>query len=437
MTDMALKHAVDAPRDTATLVRASLKRRYAAERRFRRVGLSAVCLALAFLAVMLGNIVLKGHSAFLQTQILLDITFDESVIDPTGKRDPKTLIAADYSRLIKSSLRKSFPDVRKRRDKRKLYRVVSNGAAFELYQMVRANPQLIGTTQKIWLTAASDIDTLIKGGTDVTAPETERRVKDNQIAWVEALQSRDAVQTVFNTKFFTAGDSRDPEQAGVLGAVIGSAFTLAITLLLSFPFGIMAAVYLEEFAPKNRWTDLIEVNINNLAAVPSIVFGLLGLAVFLNFFGLPRSAPLVGGLVLALMTLPTIIIASRAALKSVPPSIREAALGVGASRIQVVMDHVIPLAMPGMLTGTIIGMARALGESAPLLMIGMVAFIVDVPQGPTDPATVLPVQVYLWADSPERAFVERTSAAIMVLLGFLICMNLAAQILRQKFERHW
>ncbi|MEC8165169.1 MAG: phosphate ABC transporter permease PstA, partial [Pseudomonadota bacterium] len=267
--------------------------------------------------------------------------------------------------------------------------------------------------------------------------ENQRRVKDKELRWVESLKTNDAIQAVFNTRLFTAGDSRDPEQAGVFGAVVGSLLTLAITLLLSFPFGVMAAVYLEEFAPKNRWTDIIEVNINNLAAVPSIVFGLLGLAVFLNFFGLPRSAPLVGGMVLALMTLPTIIIASRAALKSVPPSIREAALGVGASRMQVVTDHVVPLAMPGMLTGTIIGMARALGESAPLLMIGMVAFIVDIPQGPTDPATVLPVQVYLWADSPERAFVERTSAAIIVLLVFLVCMNLTAQVLRQKFERHW
>ena len=318
-----------------------------------------------------------------------------------------------------------------------LYGLVSGGAAFELYQMVQADPSLIGQTKAVWISAAADIDVLQKGGIDTTLLENQRRVKDKELRWVESLKTTDAIQAVFNTRLFTAGDSRDPEQAGVFGAVVGSLLTLAITLLLSFPFGVMAAVYLEEFAPKNRWTDIIEVNINNLAAVPSIVFGLLGLAVFLNFFGLPRSAPLVGGMVLALMTLPTIIIASRAALKSVPPSIREAALGVGASRMQVVTDHVVPLAMPGMLTGTIIGMARALGESAPLLMIGMVAFIVDIPQGPTDPATVLPVQVYLWADSPERAFVERTSAAIIVLLVFLVCMNLTAQVLRQKFERHW
>ncbi|MCG8591295.1 MAG: phosphate ABC transporter permease PstA, partial [Proteobacteria bacterium] len=243
--------------------------------------------------------------------------------------------------------------------------------------------------------------------------------------------------TVWNTRFLSAGDSREPELAGIWGAVVGSLWTLGVTLLLSFPVGVAAAVYLEEFARKNRVTDFIEVNINNLAAVPSIVFGLLGLAVFLNFFGLPRSAPVVGGLVLALMTLPTVIIAGRSALMAVPPSIREAALGIGASPLQVVTHHVLPLALPGILTGTIIGMARALGETAPLLMIGMVAFIVDVPSGPVDPATVLPVQIYLWADSPERAFVEKTSGAILVLLAFLISMNLLAVLLRNRFERRW
>jgi len=241
----------------------------------------------------------------------------------------------------------------------------------------------------------------------------------------------------FNRSFFSNGDSRDPEQAGVRGALIGSLLTLLITLLLSFPIGVGAAVYLEEFAPRNRLTDIIEVNINNLAAVPSIVFGLLGLAMFISFFGLPRSAPLVGGLVLTLLTLPTIIIASRAALKAVPPSIREAALGIGASRWQTVVHHVLPLAMPGVLTGAIIGMARALGESAPLLMIGMVAFIVEVPAGVLDPSTVLPVQVFLWSDLPERGFVERTSGAIIVLLLFLIVMNAAAVVLRSKFEKRW
>jgi phosphate transport system permease protein len=267
--------------------------------------------------------------------------------------------------------------------------------------------------------------------------ESNRRLSDKQIIWLWDLDNRGLVERQFNTTLFTSGDSREPEQAGIWGAVVGSFYTLIVTLLLSFPIGVMTAVYLEEFAPKNKWTDLIEVNINNLAAVPSIVFGLLGLAMFLNFFGLPRSAPLVGGMVLTLMTLPTIIIAGRAALKAVPPSIREAALGMGASRIQAMTHHVLPLAMPGMLTGTIIGMAQALGETAPLLMIGMVAFIVDIPGGFTDPATVLPVQIYIWADSPERAFVERTSAAIMVLLAFLITMNLTAVLLRKRFEKRW
>ncbi|MEL6947799.1 MAG: phosphate ABC transporter permease PstA, partial [Pseudomonadota bacterium] len=268
-------------------------------------------------------------------------------------------------------------------------------------------------------------------------PEAERKISDKEIVWTEALRSAGFIESGWNTLFFSRGASREPEMAGIWGAVVGSFLTMVVTLLLSFPVGVGAAIYLEEFAPKNRLTDLIEVNINNLAAVPSIVFGLLGLAVFLNFAEFPRSAPLVGGMVLALMTLPTIIIASRAALKSVPPSIREAALGVGASKLQTVFHHVLPLAMPGMLTGTIIGMAQALGETAPLLMIGMVAFIVDVPGGFTDPATVLPVQIYMWADFPEIAFQQKTSAAIMILLGFLVIMNALAVLLRKRFERRW
>jgi phosphate transport system permease protein len=302
--------------------------------------------------------------------------------------------------------------------------------------MTLKDPGMVGRTVRVALPAAADIDVLIKAGIPVS-PEGRHRVADNQLTWIKALQSQGRIDLRFNWTFLTAGDSREPELAGIRGAVVGSFFALIVTLSLSFPMGVATAVYLEEFAPRNRWTDLIEVNINNLAAVPSIVFGLLGLAVFLNLFGLPRSAPLVGGLVLTLMTLPTIIIAGRSALKSVPPSIREAALGVGASKMQMVAHHVFPLALPGMLTGTIIGMARALGETAPLLMIGMVAFIVDVPGSITDPSTVLPVQIYLWADSPERAFVERTSAAIMVLLLFLVVMNAGAILLRKRFEQRW
>jgi len=296
---------------------------------------------------------------------------------------------------------------------------------------------LVGTRQSFWVPVDDEVDMLIKGYIDRNVAESERRVSDKVIGWVDQLQRDGHLESRFNTLFFTNGDSRDAELAGVRGALMGSMYTLIVTLLLSFPVGVATAVYLEEIAPRNRITDFIEVNINNLAAVPSIVFGLLGLAVFINFFGMPRSAPVVGGLVLTLMTLPTIIIASRAALKAVPPSIRQAALAVGASPIQTITHHVVPLALPGMLTGTIIGMAQALGETAPLLMIGMIAFIVDVPQGVTDPSTVLPVQIFLWADAPERAFVEKTSGAILVLLGFLTLMNLVAVVLRKRLETRW
>jgi len=422
---------------TIDRVNASLQRRYARERRFRKMGLAAVALGLLFVSSLFISIIGSGYSAFQQTFIQLEVVFDEALIDPQGERDPQILSTADYAGLVKAALRAAFPEVRKRKDKRKLYKIVSTGAPMQLREMVLEDPALIGSTRKVWVPADDDIDMLIKGQIDRNLPESERRVSDRVIAWIERLERQGAIAKRFNTAFFTHGDSREPELAGIGGAVMGTLYTLAVTLLLSFPIGVAAALYLEEFAPKNRWTDLVEVNVNNLAAVPSIVFGLLGLAVFINFFGLPRSVPLVGGLVLTLMTLPTIIIASRAALKSVPPSIREAAFGIGASKMQVVFHHVLPLAMPGMLTGTIIGMAQALGESAPLLMIGMVAFIVDIPGGPLDPSTVLPVQIFLWADSPERAFVERTSAAIMVLLGFLIVMNLLAVILRKRLERRW
>jgi phosphate transport system permease protein len=301
--------------------------------------------------------------------------------------------------------------------------------------MVLENPTLIGTTQNLWILADDDVDTFVKGLIDRNLPESQRKVKDATIEWIDTLQDSDQLETRFNIDFFTSADSREPEQAGIWGALKGSFYTMIITMLLSFPIGVMAAIYLEEFAPKNnKWVDIIEVNINNLAAVPSIVFGILGLAIYLNLFGLPRSAPLVGGLVLSLMTLPTIIIASRAALKAVPPSIKEAALGLGASKMQTTFHHTVPLAMPGILTGSIIGMAQALGESAPLLMIGMVAFVADIPQGMLDPSTVLPVQIYIWSDSPERAFIALTSAAIVVLLVFLFIMNFLAIMLRKKLH---
>ncbi len=422
---------------TIDRVNESLKKRYAKERRFRMFGLSAVVMGLLFVLFLFVSIGSSGYTAFMQTKVQLDIRFSEKIVDPQGDRDPEILSSANYAGLVKAALREKFPTVKKRKHKKALYKMVSSGAPFVLRQMVLDDHALIGSSLKVWLPVDDDIDMLVKGHIDRDVPETSRRVNDQVVGWVTQWEEEGVIEPHFNLTFLTGGDSREPEQAGIGGAVLGSIYTLLVTLLLSFPIGVSAAVYLEEFAPKNRWTDLVEININNLAAVPSIVFGLLGLAVFINFFGLPRSAPLVGGLVLTLMTLPTIIIASRAALKSVPPSIREAALGVGASKTQTVFHHVMPLAMPGMLTGTIIGMAQALGESAPLLMIGMVAFIVDIPGGPMDPSTVLPVQIFLWADSPERAFMEKTSAAIMVLLGFLVLMNLVAVILRKHFERRW
>ena len=424
-------------RRTTDLLSAGLARRHRAERRFRAYGFLSLAAALLFLFVLLGSIVREGYGAFWQTYVQLDIDYDPAVIDPAGTREPTAIAQADYDTLIRKALAARFPDVQGRKERRELYGIVSPGAGFVLRDQVVAQSSLIGTRRATWLLADDEVDMLVKGRYDRAAPAGERRVSDLELAWIDELAAQGQIERRFNVGFFTGGDSRDPERAGIRGAVVGSALTLVVTLVLAFPLGVATAVYLEEFAPRNRWTDLIEVNINNLAAVPSIVFGLLGLALFINEFGLPRSAPLVGGLVLTLMTLPTIIIASRAALAAVPPSIREAALGMGASHMQMVAHHVLPLAMPGVLTGAIIGMARALGETAPLLMIGMVAFIVDIPHGFTDPATALPVQIYLWVDSPERAFVERTSAAIIVLLGFLIAMNALAVFLRRRLERRF
>jgi phosphate transport system permease protein len=415
----------------------NIKKRYAAERRFKMYGLVAIGVALLALCMLVLSIGSKGYSAFYQTYVQLEVYFDPAVIDPDGTGDPAVIGRANFDGLIKQSLRDRFPDVTSRSDKRDLYGIVSGGASYDLRQRVLDNPSLIGQTRTIWLISGDDFDMLNKGYIDPTIAEGDRRLNDKEVGWYNELVAAGAVEKQFHSRFFTSGDSREPELAGIWGAAVGSFYTLLVTLALSFPIGVLAAVYLEEFAPKNRFTQIVEVNINNLAAVPSIVFGLLGLEVYLNVMHLPRSAPVVGGLTLALMTLPTIIIASRAAIKAVPPSIRQAALGLGASPVQTVTHHVLPLAMPGILTGTIIGMAQALGETAPLLMIGMVAFIVDIPGGALDPATVLPVQIYLWADSPERAFVEKTSAAIMVLLAFLVLMNGLAVYLRKKFERKW
>ncbi|EIC23969.1 phosphate ABC transporter, permease protein PstA [Thiorhodovibrio frisius] len=599
----------DGARRTIDIVNASLKRRHAAEQRFRLLGATAVALGLLFVAILFISIIGNGYTAFQQTYVELPVYFDPELIDPEGRIRAgdlsqedihKAMIRVNFLKIARTALTDTFPEVKGRSDKRKLYSLLSPGAPLQLREMVARHPEWIGERREVWLVANDDIDMFMKGrstpikrfnsagratiatdaqadalqitssgpdfsivldslhrqlldkgakterliarleqsladtekrrstlearqadsekadqriaklsrdlsdaraqlerlqartatpadgetldaempsylvaingglvkvesisdrevtgkilrpltseapappGTwellELTNPQGARRLKDQEIAWALSLKDAGALKKRFNSLFFTQGSSREPELAGIGGAFMGSLFTLTLTLLFSFPIAVGTAIYLEEFAPKNRWTDLIEININNLAAVPSIVFGLLGLAVFINFFGVPRSTPLVAAMVLTLMTLPTIIIASRAALKSVPPSIREAALGVGASPLQTQFHHVLPLAMPGMLTGTIIGMAQALGETAPLLMIGMIAFIVDIPGGFTDPSTVLPVQIFLWADSPERGFVERTSAAIMVLLAFLIMMNLLAVLLRRRFERRW
>ncbi|MDH4124622.1 MAG: phosphate ABC transporter permease PstA [Gammaproteobacteria bacterium] len=415
-------------------VSAGLARRRRKERLFRLCGMLATTVGIVFLVVFFADLIGKGSSAFRQTFLRLEISFDTAVIAPQGSID---LQYADFDLLARNALRDLFPDVSGRNPLRELNRLLSVGAGYQLRDMLQQDPGLLGSVQSVWLPASSSVDMLRKGNIDASIDAALRPISDAQLAWVAALQRDGRLELRWNRAFFSNGDSREPELAGIRGALMGSFYMLLVTLALALPIGVAAAIYLEEFAPRNRWSDLIEVNINNLAAVPSIVFGLLGLAVFINWATLPRSAPLVGGLVLALLTLPVIIIASRAAIKSVPPSIRDAALGLGASRMQVVFHHVMPLSLPGMLTGAIIGMSRALGESAPLLMIGMVAFIVDVPGGFSDPATALPVQIYLWADSPERAFAERTSAAIMVLLGFLMLMNLAAVVLRKRMEQKW
>jgi phosphate transport system permease protein len=423
--------------ETRLRVEKSLRRRRWAELRFKTYGLCAVLLGLSFVVLLFGSLIAQGWSAFRQAYVVIEVHYDPAVLNPEGTATADDLAVADYAALVRTALKARFPDVEGRSATKQLAALVSNSAAQTMQKRLAENPQRMGQRETLRVLASDKVDQLLKGRIDRSVPEADRAVSDLQLSWIDALVKDGSLTLGFNKGFFTQGDSREPEQAGVWGAVVGTMFTLGMTLLLSFPIAVAAAIYLEEFARRGRWTDLIEVNINNLAAVPSIVFGLLGLAVFLNVFGMPRSAPLVGGLVLTLLTLPTIIIASRAALKAVPPSIREAALGMGASKVQMVTHHVLPLAMPGILTGTIIGMARALGETAPLLMIGMVAFIVDVPKGFTDPATVLPVQIFLWADSPERAFIERTSAAILVLLLFLVLMNATAVILRNRFERRW
>jgi phosphate transport system permease protein len=430
MTDAALPTARPSLRAT---VEAQLKKRHAAEMRFRLYGRLAIIVALAFLAVLVGRIVTQGYSTFVDYEMTVPVYIDPARVDRND------IGGANYDLLIadQTLARLGEKDDEFGTTSGKLMELISNDLGFQVLKQVRENPDLIGKTITVTGPVKADGQLYYKGELKRSTPEDERKLDNQQLAWLDKFKAQGAVHSGFNVGFFTRSDSTEPEQAGVLGAVVGSAMMLLITAALAIPVGVLAATYLEEFAPKGRFSDLIEVNINNLAAVPSIVYGLLGLAVFINWLGVPRSSPLVGGLVLALMALPTVIIATRSALKAVPPSIREAALGVGASKTQTVFHHVLPLAMPGVMTGAILSLAHALGETAPLLMIGMVSFVPGVPEGFTGAATVLPVQVFIWENASERAFHERTAAAILVLLTFMIIMNLAAILLRSRFERRW
>ena len=417
----------------------SLNKRLNSEKRFRIYCIGAMSFALAWVLILFLNIFSSGYSAFYRTVIQVDVPFLNLIEDTTqfsemSSEDINSLSMYSFS---KKAIYGLFPDIEEKKDKKMLIRLFSIEFEQEIREFLKSNKSNINETETIYLTASDDVDQVNKGNYPRDLDEDKRRIKDIQLLFFDDLVDRGLVSYEFNLPFLMRGDSREPELAGVGGSIVGSLFTILVVLILSFPIGIFAAIYLEEFAPKNKVTDFIEININNLAAVPSIVFGLLGLGIILNTFGLPRSTPLVGGIVLSLMTLPTIIIATRASLRAVPPSIREGALAVGATKMQAVMHHVVPVAMPGALTGTIIGLAQALGETAPLLLIGMVAFVVDVPQTPLDASASLPVQVYLWSESAERGYVEKTSATIMMLLGFLILMNLAAVLIRRKFETKW
>ena len=413
-----------------------LKGRYSAEKRFKLYGVFAVSLALGAVIFLLFTIFSTGYSAFWRTEFQVEIQFNGDYLGITQESSDQDVREANFLGLFRKNIAEQNNDV-PRRELRKLFAMFSESAADDLREMVIQNRSILGTTQKLKVLASSSVDMIVKGQAPREIEEKRRVLNDFQLGLLDRWTAEGRRSSSFNHRFFTNGDSRSPELAGLGGAIAGSFWTLMVCLILSFPMGVAAAIYLEEYAPKNRLTEIIEVNINNLAAVPSIIFGLLGLAVILNFFGLPRSTPLVGGIVLSLMTLPTIIIACRASLKAVPPSIREGALAMGASKMQTILHHVLPLAMPGTLTGTIIGLAQALGETAPLLMIGMFAFVVDIPAGPLESATALPVQVYLWAESSERGYVELTAAGIMMILIFMALMNSVAIILRKKFERRW
>ena len=424
------------PLEATNTVKKSIVKRRSKDNRLKLYGRIAIGLAVCFLLFLFYSIFTKGFPGFFQYYVTLDINFDRDRIDPKGDLSDNSLFDGEASKIVNESLF-SIIEPKGRKAKKQAKKIVSSGKDVRIAKMVKNDPSLFGTITKVKFALDDDIDSFLRGYIKRETPESERRISDKVIGFVDKLNQDGRITYEFSDYILKGSASGNPEMAGIKGAFIGSMLTLSVCLLISFPLGVATAVYLEEIAKKNRITEFIEVNINNLAAVPSVVFGIMGLAIFISIFGMPRSIPLVGGMVLALMTLPTIIISSRAAIRAVPPSVRDAAYGIGASKLQVIFHHVIPLAMPGMLTGTIIGMAQALGETAPLLMIGMVAFIVDIPNSVMDPGTVLPVQIFMWADFAERMFIQKTSAAIIVLLGFLISMNTLAVYLRKKLERRW
>jgi len=431
----AEKHMMP-PALAAERVAAGLAARRGRERRFQIYGRVAIGIALVFLVTLFVSIFSKGIPGFFQHYVTIEVTLDRAKLDPAGDLSVQSLYDGDARGVLRSGLYEAT-GASGRSGRKAAGKIISQGAEQRLRKAILDDPDILDTTQSMTFAVDDDVDSFLRGYIKRETPEKDRRINDKMIGYIDTLNEQGLISFQFSDYLIFGSASRNAEMAGIYGALIGSILTLAVCLVLAFPLGVATAVYLEEFAPKNRVTELIEININNLAAVPSVVFGILGLAIFIGIFGMPRSIPLIGGVVLALMTLPTIIISSRAAIRAVPPSIRDAALGVGASRMQTMLHHVVPLAMPGMLTGTIIGMAQALGETAPLLMIGMVAFIVDVPGSVTDPGTVLPVQIFMWADFAERMFILKTSAAIIVLLAFLILMNAAAIIIRKKLERRW
>ena len=431
MTDAAQSSTGVSPRTQR--LQARLRGRYARETRFKWYGRAAIGFALTFLVILLGSIIMQGHTAFYSHSVTLPVYMDASRIDrsyPQGANFEQIVAEQQLRRLgVQDDAQGSKAAAMKA--------LFSSELKFQAAGMIARQPSLLGQTVPVTAPLADNADLYLKGEISRATPEDQRRISNEQMAWLDRMKASGSVRAHFNSALFTKGDSTQPELAGLLGAVVGSALMLLVTALIAIPVGVGAAVWLEEYSPRNRLTAIIEVNINNLAAVPSIVYGLLGLALFINFLHLPRASPLVGGLVLALMALPTVIIATRSSLKAVPPSIREAALAMGASRTQTVFGHVLPLAMPGVMTGSIIAMAHALGETAPLLLIGMISFVPGVPHAIDEPVGALPSLIYIWENASERAFHERTAAAILVLLAFMIVMNAAAILLRRRFERRW